>query len=107
MKPPSLPPDISARQIEVASLCRRAHAKRLVLFGSAARGEFIPGQSDLDFVAEFDALPPGEYSEAFFALKSGLEEIFGVQVDLLTQQALRNPYLIERVRTEAIPVYGA
>jgi len=48
---------------QVAALCRRAGARRLDLFGSAARDEFDPASSDLDFLVEFDDLPPAKYAE--------------------------------------------
>lgn len=91
---------------ELADLCRRSHARRLHLFGSATRSDFRPADSDLDFLVELDeGLAPGPYSRAFFALKDGLEALFQRPVDLLTTEALRNPYLRQRVEAEQIPIY--
>ena len=39
---------------ELQALCRRFHVRRLDLFGSAARGDFDPVRSDIDFLVEFD-----------------------------------------------------
>src|SRR5271157_2475989 len=39
---------------ELRALCRRFHVRRLDLFGSAARGEFVLEWSDVDFLVEFD-----------------------------------------------------
>jgi hypothetical protein len=44
---------------EVAALCERFGARRLDVFGSAVRTDFDPATSDLDFLVEFDELPPG------------------------------------------------
>lgn len=49
---------------EVAALCRRAGARRLDAFGSAVRDDFDPATSDLDFLVEFDELPPASYAQA-------------------------------------------
>ena len=91
---------------EVAALCKRAGARRLDVFGSAARGELDPSASDLDFVVEFDELPPARYADAFFSLKEGLESLFGRPVDLVTEASLANPFFRERVQAEKRAVYA-
>jgi predicted nucleotidyltransferase len=91
---------------QVAELCRQVGARRLDVFGSAARGEFNPESSDLDFLVELDALPPARYASAFFALKEGLERLFGRPVDLVTESGLGNPYFRERVRAERRTLYA-
>ncbi len=91
---------------EVADLCRRVGARRLDLFGSAARGEFDPSESDLDFFVEFDDLPPARYADAFFSLKQNLEALFGRPVDLITEACLANPYFRARIEAERQAVYA-
>jgi predicted nucleotidyltransferase len=91
---------------QVAALCRRTGARRLRLFGSAVREDFEPESSDLDFVVEFDALAPAEYADSYFALKEGLEMLFGRRVDLVTAASIRNPYFRERVEAESQTVYA-
>ncbi len=63
-------PEIALRREEVRALCRRFGVRRLDLFGSAARDDFDPARSDLDFLYELEAKPPGGYADAFFGLKS-------------------------------------
>ena len=91
---------------EVAALCRRAGARRLDVFGSAVRADFDPATSDLDFLVEFDELPPTKYADAYFALKESLESLFGRQVDLVTDSGLENPYFRARVYAERKLVYA-
>jgi uncharacterized protein len=91
---------------EVAALCRRAGARRLDAFGSAVRADFDPQSSDLDFLVEFDDVPPAAYAKAYFALKDGLESLFGRPVDLVTGSSLANPYFRERVLAERQTVYA-
>lgn len=99
---------ITSRRPQLAELCQRHHARTLHLFGSATRADFRPADSDLDFLVDFDgALPPAAYSQAFFALKQGLEDLFNRPVDLLTPDALRNPYLRRRIESEQLALYGA
>ncbi len=66
---------------KVAELCRRSGARRLEIFGSAVRLDFNPMSSDLDFLLEFDDLPPTRYADAYFLLKKSLEALFGRQID--------------------------
>jgi predicted nucleotidyltransferase len=97
---------IEQRRSELIDLCRRSGARRLDVFGSAARGDFDPATSDLDFLVAFDDLPPSQYADAFFELKESLESLFGRPVDLLTEASLENPYFRERVYAERKPVYA-
>ena len=91
---------------QVAELCRQVGARRLDLFGSAARGDFDPESSDLDFLVELEALPPSRYASAYFALKEGLERLFGRPVDLVTESGLGNPYFRQRVQAERRNLYA-
>ena len=94
------------KEREVASLCQLAGARRLDAFGSAVRDDFDPACSDLDFVVEFDDIQPATYAQAYFALKEGLEALFGRSVDLITSSSLINPYFAQRVAQERRNVYA-
>jgi uncharacterized protein len=91
---------------EVAALCRHAGARRLDIFGSAVRADFDPAGSDLDFLVEFDELPPAKFADAYFALKESLEALFARPVDLITEAGLENPYFRDRVNAERQSVYA-
>lgn len=97
---------IEQHREEVAALCRRAGARRLDVFGSAVREDFDPATSDLDFIVEFDELPPRAYADAYFTLKESLERLFGRPVDLVTEGSVENPYFRERIDAERRPVYA-
>lgn len=102
----ALPQFVLDRRPELALLCQLHGARRLELFGSATRADFSPENSDLDFIVTFDELPTDRVADAFFTLKDGLEIMFQRPVDLLTEHALRNPYLRQRVDAERVTVYG-
>jgi uncharacterized protein len=76
------------------------------LFGSGARADFDVAASDLDFLVEFDELPPARYADAYFALKEGLESLFGRPVDQVTPGALRNLHFRDRVYAQRKSVYA-
>ncbi|MBI5528391.1 MAG: nucleotidyltransferase family protein [Deltaproteobacteria bacterium] len=71
--------------------------KSLSIFGSYARGEERP-ESDVDILVEF-AVPVGLFE--FIRLKRYLERILGVEVDLVTRDALKTG-IKERVIREAV-----
>ena len=97
---------IEQHREEVVALCRRAGARRLDVFGSAVRADFDPATSDLDFLVEFDDLPPAEYADAYFLLRENLESLFGRSVDLITEGSLENPYFRDRIYAERKLVYA-
>jgi uncharacterized protein len=102
----TLPDLIMQRREAVDDLCRKFHVRRLDLFGSLLRPDFDASQSDLDFLVAFDELPPVQYADAFFGLKEGLEALFGLPVDLVVEQAIRNPHLRARLEVERQPVFA-
>lgn len=77
----------------LSALCRRFHVRRLDLFGSAVDGRFDSRRSDLDFLVAFEDLPDHAYADAYLGLRDALADLFGREVDLLTEPALENPYL--------------
>ena len=92
---------------ELAGICRERHVRRLAIFGSAARGEFKPGTSDLDFLVEFDPLPPAEHARHYFGLMADLERLYGVPVDLVEREPIRNPYFREALEESQVELYAS
>jgi predicted nucleotidyltransferase len=99
--------EIALHREELRTLCRRFHVRRLDLFGSAARGDFAPERSDIDFLVEFDRGHPEALSlKTYFGLKEALEALFGRPVDLVEPGALRNPYLKASIERSREPLFA-
>ena len=98
---------LAQRQEELKALCRRYRVRRLELFGSTATGQDRPDKSDLDFLVEFDPLPPGSYADAYFGLLEALEALSGRDVDLVVASAIRNPYFLQSVERTKTLLYAA
>jgi predicted nucleotidyltransferase len=98
---------IEENREELDRLCLRHRVARLELFGSAAVGDFDPQTSDLDFLAEFLPLKPGQHADAYFGLLASLEALFGRPVDLLMPRAIKNPYFLQSVNQTRTVVYAA
>jgi len=92
---------------QIAETCRRRSVRRLDVFGSAVRGGFDSGSSDLDFLVEFLPLQRGQHAEAYFGLMEDLEALLGCPVDLVVDRAITNPYLRQAVDSTRVNVYAA
>ncbi|GIV80732.1 MAG: nucleotidyltransferase [Anaerolineae bacterium] len=99
--------EIERQRDTLAVLCRRFRVHRLAVFGSAVTGEFRPGESDLDFLVEFEPGLATGHADRYFGLLEALEALFEHKVDLVVASAIRNPYFLEAIeRTERV-LYAA
>ena len=81
--------------------------KALELFGSATGDRFDPATSDLDFLVDYEEIPPRDHAACYFGLLFSLEELFGRQVDLVELSAVRNPYFLQAIAKDRVLLYGA
>jgi predicted nucleotidyltransferase len=100
-------PMIDQHRAELAELCRRYRVVSLSLFGSAVREDFDPQNSDYDFLVDFEALPPGQYADAYFGLLEALGKLLNRPVDLVVASAIKNPYFRESVEQTKALLYAA
>lgn len=94
---------IKARLPELIEICRAHHVSRLELFGSAARDDFDPARSDIDFLVKFKA--GHESMRELLALKDALESFYGRKVDLVGGE-IRNPYIKKTVDEDRQLLYA-
>ena len=92
--------DIMATLQNNLDALRRHKVRKLGLFGSAARSE-ASGQSDLDFLVEFEEKSFDNYMD----LKFFLEGLFGRKVDLVIEGSIK-PALRAKILQEAIYAPG-
>ena len=91
----------------IEALCRKYNVARLELLGSAARGDFDPARSDLDFFVEFTDLGWKGSFKRFMGLKLDLEELFGRPIDLIEPKAIVNPYFAMVANRHRALIYAA
>jgi predicted nucleotidyltransferase len=91
---------------QLAELCQRHHVERLQLFGSATGRDWDSDTSDYDFLVDFDN-KPGIAFDRYFDFKFALERLFGREIDLVTNKAIKNPYFALRARAEAVELYAS
>ncbi len=86
---------------KLRKLCKSHNVKKLYVFGSVL-DESFNSNSDIDFVVSFRNVPLENYADNYFDLKFALEKIFDRPVDLLEEQAIKNPVFrqtIDRTKT--------
>ena len=71
-------------------LCKRHKVKELYIFGSILTPKFNDS-SDVDFLVQFDNVDILEYADNYFDFKEKLEKLLDREIDLLENQAIRNP----------------
>jgi predicted nucleotidyltransferase len=74
----------------IISLCKLHKVKELYIFGSVLTPKFS-NSSDVDFLVQFDNIDILEYADNYFDFKEKLEKLLGRDIDLLENQAIRNP----------------
>jgi predicted nucleotidyltransferase len=87
---------LDANRTEIAAICERFGVSRLEVFGSAARGDFEPASSDLDFLIEFEDYGPG-IADRYFDFIRAMEAHFGRKVDTVFGPNVKNPILQEEI----------
>jgi uncharacterized protein len=74
----------------IINICKQHKVKELYLFGSILTSKFNK-DSDIDMLVQFDNIDILEYSDNYFDFKENLEKLLGREIDLLENQAIRNP----------------
>jgi uncharacterized protein len=98
---------ITAKQNEIADLCRTHHVRRFSVFGSAVRDDFDPVTSDIDVRVEFHPDALDNYARNLDDLHDRLTKLFGRKVDLLSAQEIRNPRLRKIIEEAQVTLYAA
>jgi hypothetical protein len=100
-------PAIAEKLEALPALCAKHRVKRLEIFGSATSDNFDPAKSDVDFLVDFQSVVPGELANAYFGLLADLEALFHREVDLVSAQALTNPYVLRVIQRSRMTLYAA
>lgn len=100
-------PLIEQHRDAIAELCRKYDVARLELFGSAARGDFDPQASDVDFLYEFVERGTNGLADRFFGLKEDLERLLGREIDLVSARDVTNPYFLQVANQSRVTLYAA
>lgn len=96
---------LSIHRHQINALCASRKVKSLYAFGSVLTPDFN-AESDIDLIVDFNEIDVKDYADNYFGLKFGLQKILNRPVDLLEQQAIKNPYFKQVVSETKELVYG-
>jgi predicted nucleotidyltransferase len=86
-------------------LCRNYNVDKMYLFGSATNANFN-SKSDIDFLVKFKPIDLAQYFENYINFKEKLKKLLGREVDLVEEQTLKNPILINSINKNKELIYG-
>ncbi len=92
---------------DMINLCKTRGVRRLALFGSAATDSFNQFSSDLDLIVEFKPMPPIQHADNYFCLLEDLQRLFGMSIDLIEMEPIRNPFFRQAVAETQVVLYEA
>ena len=90
---------------QIRKLCEQHKVERLYAFGSVLTDRFSES-SDVDLIVGFRDMPIENYADNYFDFKFSLQDTFNRQVDLLEDQAIRNPYFRKQLDETKQLIYG-
>ena len=75
---------------QLIDLCKQHKVSELYIFGSILTNNFNK-ESDIDFLVQFEKIDVLDYFDNYMEFKEKLEKLLDRPVDLLENQAIRNP----------------
>ena len=90
---------------DIKTLCTLYNVKSLYAFGSVLSDQ-MNYKSDVDFIVDFDIDVIKNYADNYFDFKFSLQDILKRPVDLIEEQAIRNPYFKQSISNHRKLVYG-
>ena len=97
--------NIEIKKEIINALCKKHNVKNLYIFGSVLNENFN-NESDIDLLVKFLPIELHDYFNNYLNLKENLREIFGREIDLVEEQTLRNPILINSINRTKQLIYG-
>jgi predicted nucleotidyltransferase len=96
---------IDDNQQKLNELCVQHHVKQLHLFGSILTEKFNK-DSDIDMLIQFSTIDLKDYFDNYMDFKEGVEKLFKRPIDLVENQAIKNPIFRQVVDREKQLIYG-
>ena len=90
---------------QIFELCESHKVKTLYLFGSILTDKFNDS-SDIDMLIQFNQIDVSEYFDNYIDLKEELEKILKRSVDLVENQAIKNPIFRKVLDREKRLIYA-
>ncbi len=91
---------------EIQKIFERNKVENAFIFGSVLTGKFNEN-SDVDFLIKFkEGINPLEKGELWWSLHDDLRNLLNREIDIITENSLKNPYFIEELNNTKQKIYG-
>ncbi len=77
---------------KIRTLCHKHKVASLFVFGSILNENF-KSSSDIDLLVNFSEVDLYDYADNYYNLKTSLEKLLNRPIDLIENNAIKNPYL--------------
>lgn len=97
---------ISSNITQLNIFFEKHQIEKAYIFGSVLTDDFNE-KSDIDFLVKFnDGLKPLEKGECWWDLYDSLTDFFNREIDIVTENSLKNPYFIAELEKTKQLIYG-
>lgn len=96
---------IENNKLSIDKPCKENRVEKLYVFGSILNESFNEN-SDIDFIVDIKNENPSDYTDNYFNLQFGFEDLFKRDIDLLTLNSLKNSYFIKNLERTRCLIYG-
>jgi uncharacterized protein len=96
---------IEQHKQKLNQICLQHHVQQLYLFGSILTEKFN-AESDIDMLIQFSSMDVLDYFDNYMDFKEKVELLFNRQIDLVENQAIKNPIFRKVVDREKQLIYG-
>ena len=90
---------------KLIQLCIKYHVKKLYLFGSILTKKFN-NDSDIDMLVQFSPVELKDYFDNYMDFKESASNLLEREIDLVEDQAIKNPIFRKIVDREKQLIYG-
>ncbi len=95
---------IEANISEIKKLFKEHNVSKAFVFGSICTENFNEN-NDIDFIVKFKQRYFDDYVDNFFSLEEKLQTLLQRNIDILTEENLKNPFFIKVVNKTKTPIY--
>ena len=96
---------IELNRQNIIDICQKYKVKTLAVFGSVLTDRFRD-DSDIDFVVDFTYVDERDYADNYLEMQESLQNLFGREIDLLENKAIRNSILLQTINDSKQVIYG-
>jgi uncharacterized protein len=95
---------IETHKSDIVKLCKTHKVKSLYAFGSVLTDKFNE-ESDIDLIVNFTDMVLEDYADNYFDFKFLLQDLVKRPIDLLEENAIKNPFFKESVDKQKELIY--